>query len=449
MGDTLNPLDVWQSVHNCLSEISALVGDDSFDSSRWQASGTTSVPLSDHLQSRGGYKSESAQETTQNLSPKSPDKRKASDGQNSEDGLDDQTFDGDNNPGSSSSKRGPSKQKRSQECLLFSCPYRKRNPLRFNVRDHLNCAIQPFPSMTQVKRHVTDFHQRKALPTYCCTRCQKSFTSEEDRDTHLQVPQDQICTLKKKSEMSNSNEDPESGITPRIDADLRDRRGHVKILIWDTLWRTLFPGDKTVPPPEYEPVIDFYEVENNFKENAGKDIIFVKEKIKTTLEHTESVWNEDSVTPICDAFQCLVQQNLQDTKDKILNSYTTVSPRSKPRKKPRQSGVVPTPSTSIGSTPRPLLPAPKASAQGELGDFIDGTGPSSAVNDVDVDFDASGYGQTSSPFQIFEPSPSGPGLGLDPLAQPILETALTESYNWSCNCLPYLPCQCGGSPTLI
>jgi len=33
----------------------------------------------------------------------------------------------------------------------FSCPYRKRNPLRFNVRDHQTCANQPYTSMANLK----------------------------------------------------------------------------------------------------------------------------------------------------------------------------------------------------------------------------------------------------------------------------------------------------------
>jgi hypothetical protein len=33
----------------------------------------------------------------------------------------------------------------------FSCPYRKRNPLRFNVRDHYVCATHSFADMSQLK----------------------------------------------------------------------------------------------------------------------------------------------------------------------------------------------------------------------------------------------------------------------------------------------------------
>jgi len=33
----------------------------------------------------------------------------------------------------------------------LSCPFRKRNPVKFNVRDHQNCAVQSFPDLSQLK----------------------------------------------------------------------------------------------------------------------------------------------------------------------------------------------------------------------------------------------------------------------------------------------------------
>jgi hypothetical protein len=35
--------------------------------------------------------------------------------------------------------------------MHFSCPFRKRNPLRFNVRDFQSCAVQSFPDIPQLK----------------------------------------------------------------------------------------------------------------------------------------------------------------------------------------------------------------------------------------------------------------------------------------------------------
>lgn len=33
----------------------------------------------------------------------------------------------------------------------LSCPYRKRNPFRFNVRDYQSCAVASFPEISQLK----------------------------------------------------------------------------------------------------------------------------------------------------------------------------------------------------------------------------------------------------------------------------------------------------------
>lgn len=39
----------------------------------------------------------------------------------------------------------------SAEEAAMSCPYRKRNPMRFNVRSHASCALSDFPSMTHLR----------------------------------------------------------------------------------------------------------------------------------------------------------------------------------------------------------------------------------------------------------------------------------------------------------
>ncbi|KAH7362483.1 hypothetical protein B0T11DRAFT_280874 [Plectosphaerella cucumerina] len=45
--------------------------------------------------------------------------------------------------------RGPNKRQRDPQ--NFSCPYRKRNPLRFSVSNFETCAIRSFEDMTTLK----------------------------------------------------------------------------------------------------------------------------------------------------------------------------------------------------------------------------------------------------------------------------------------------------------
>lgn len=37
------------------------------------------------------------------------------------------------------------------ETAFYSCPFRKRNPARFNIRDHESCALAPFGSILGLK----------------------------------------------------------------------------------------------------------------------------------------------------------------------------------------------------------------------------------------------------------------------------------------------------------
>jgi hypothetical protein len=75
-------------------------------------------------------------------------KRKAEGG--SEDGS---GLGGQDNPGDGDRDISPGSQAPSSKSTIsnFSCPYRKRNPLRFNVRDYYVCATHSFADMSQLK----------------------------------------------------------------------------------------------------------------------------------------------------------------------------------------------------------------------------------------------------------------------------------------------------------
>ena len=45
----------------------------------------------------------------------------------------------------------PSSHKKPKAGIELSCPFRKRNPLRFNVRSHQCCSTQSFRDMTLLK----------------------------------------------------------------------------------------------------------------------------------------------------------------------------------------------------------------------------------------------------------------------------------------------------------
>jgi hypothetical protein len=56
------------------------------------------------------------------------------------------------NEGDGMGGNGPNgKRAKTEEDQRLSCPFRKRNPVKFNVRDHQNCAVQSFPDVSQLK----------------------------------------------------------------------------------------------------------------------------------------------------------------------------------------------------------------------------------------------------------------------------------------------------------
>lgn len=58
-------------------------------------------------------------------------------------------YDDRSSPGNESA---PQKKQKTEELdFRYSCPYRKRFPRIFNVRDHQTCATQSFSSITLVK----------------------------------------------------------------------------------------------------------------------------------------------------------------------------------------------------------------------------------------------------------------------------------------------------------
>ncbi|KAH6987683.1 hypothetical protein BKA56DRAFT_277894 [Ilyonectria sp. MPI-CAGE-AT-0026] len=144
-----NPGDIWQSVQTCLNEVLAILSSD--DTTRWQDIHIDAISPPCDSPSSDTPRTNSRQEAVTMPSSNSLGKRKLPGGGNSDDELGERNSDGNKNPGLNPSGVGPPEQKRAKACIRFGCPYRKRNPLRFNVREHLNCATQSFTDMAQLK----------------------------------------------------------------------------------------------------------------------------------------------------------------------------------------------------------------------------------------------------------------------------------------------------------
>lgn len=67
--------------------------------------------------------------------------------------------------------------------------------------------------------------------------------NKEGVDNHLAVPKESICTPREAPPVQN----PEDGITSRIEDVLNGRKLNTKVDTWEGLWPTLFPDDDKIP----------------------------------------------------------------------------------------------------------------------------------------------------------------------------------------------------------
>ncbi|KAK3342571.1 hypothetical protein B0H65DRAFT_428096 [Neurospora tetraspora] len=152
----------------------------------------------------------------------------------------------------------------------YSCPFRVRNPVRFNIRDHEVCAMTSFESLADLRHHVMSYHRRRAMP-HQCQRCKVGFPTQRFLDDHLMLPKDEMCD----TVPAGTPRNPEDGISEDVDKTLASGNG---IRTWDDLWRLIFPMDDQIPSSDFHPVIELAEVEQQFDEG--------QEALKTHLQET-------------------------------------------------------------------------------------------------------------------------------------------------------------------
>ncbi|EAA30973.2 hypothetical protein NCU05648 [Neurospora crassa OR74A] len=152
----------------------------------------------------------------------------------------------------------------------YSCPFRVRNPVRFNIRDHEVCAMTSFESLADLRHHVMSYHRRRAMP-HQCQRCKVGFPTQKGLDEHLMLPKDEMCD----TVPTETPRNPEDGISEDVDRTLASGDG---IRTWDNLWRLIFPLDDQIPSSDFHPVIELAEVEQQFDEG--------QEALKTHLQET-------------------------------------------------------------------------------------------------------------------------------------------------------------------
>ncbi|KAK1624698.1 hypothetical protein BDP81DRAFT_437231 [Colletotrichum phormii] len=183
-----------------------------------------------------------------------------------EEGGDDDHDDIDQNPDQDQgpTRRGRSKRRRIGCREDYSCPFRKRNPCRFNARDFDPCANKSYKDMAELKRHISAEHGNQS-----CTYCGQPRRGEDH------PPED--CLHNRQSNPNPDPKDPEDGVDNRKDKVLRSRTAGCKIQTWRQLWNLLFPDDEEVPCQSFDPVIEHHDIAvkgcKKFVLKTAKDIM--------------------------------------------------------------------------------------------------------------------------------------------------------------------------------
>ncbi|KAF4624673.1 hypothetical protein G7Y89_g13496 [Cudoniella acicularis] len=393
LDDISDPEDAWKSVHRCLDELTHITGcKPSYQTCVGIDIGALNMNVAASGDSYPPSNDNSYQHYQEKRQQKGKEKEKSSrDGNESDlDNTASQIQDCGSTDGS----------KRSKVIGNFSCPFRKRNPLRFNVRDHHNCAITKFPDITLVKRHVLTYHKRKNLPTktYLCSRCNTKFPSPQERDIHLRVPIDRICPMREPAEVAGDGDDdeidPEDGITPVVGDRLRDRRINYQILQWGILWTTLFPLDLDIPSSEYKNVIEHHEIRRLFQDHSDSCRLMVQSKAKSMLSGMSQTSDVNYTQEMWDLFQSFLQYTFERC-DQIV--FTTVTKTSQKRKRHQEpQSIQPSPASNNSNNDRPttrrrLMPYPSGNSN-----FIQSQQPSPSSTSTLPTSNAPGFSGTQT-----------------------------------------------------
>lgn len=134
----------------------------------------------------------------------------------------------------------------------LSCPFRKRNPRRFNMINSPVCAMQSFDSITLLKRHIRIKHSLPG-PLFLCRRCKEELGTPEALEEHLNAALSSIC----ESRATGPALDPEDGISREVQQILFSRNKRHIIDSWERLWYTLFPDTSgNIPSQDFIPPVE-------------------------------------------------------------------------------------------------------------------------------------------------------------------------------------------------
>ncbi|KPM40243.1 hypothetical protein AK830_g6345 [Neonectria ditissima] len=249
---------------------------------------------------------------------------------------------------------------REDENLRLSCPFRKRNPHRFNVRDHHSCAMTYFPKFAELRQHIVKQHKRDDPTAFVCDRCNRDFATGKELRDHRRLPKELICDI--------TDHDVESGIDSTTATKLLSRKrasGASPEIQWREIWTILFPDDEgrdikafgrcaadseipaLLTQLDFTPVIEHFELTSNYLVSFQQLQISLRDKISNpaTLETLSTKFHQCFVETlekcIADA-QSMPYTNRSNKKSEITKTQT---PQTIVQRKSR--GILPRPDSGV------------------------------------------------------------------------------------------------------
>ncbi|OHW98251.1 hypothetical protein CSPAE12_03033 [Colletotrichum incanum] len=250
------------------------------------------------------------------------------------------------------------------------CPYRLRNPIRFNVSDKWQCATGKWKNLAELQAHIVKDHKQSGnTHLFQCPRCEEGFPEPAAFREHLMLPKDKMCDPR--SEIPSTGADVEDGLTGTRARDLSDKVKSEIIKSWDDLWRWLFPSDKVAPRPVILPAVELPQVEQEVF--ASSNMSSLKASLEERLRLLAmQLANDDSfsaqIPVITGSLSLVVEAHLRSV---------FIACRNQP---PGHSRKISLTKDSVTGRPRNLSSASTSSARSI--DRLDHRGPVIALNET-------------------------------------------------------------------
>ncbi|WQF79250.1 hypothetical protein CDEST_04264 [Colletotrichum destructivum] len=250
------------------------------------------------------------------------------------------------------------------------CPYRLRNPARFNVNDRWLCATGKWKNVAELQAHIVkDHRQSGSADLFQCPRCEKGFPEPSAFKEHLMLPKDQICDPR--PELPSTGGDVEDGIPAIRARDLAEKVERETIKTWDDLWRWLFPSDRMVPRPVTLPAVELPQVEQEVFASSNMSSLKASLEERLRLLALQSATNDSfsaQIPVITGSLSLVVEAHLRSV---------FIACRNQPLSKPRKC-------TSRTETPtgRPRNHSSASTSSARSIDRLHNRGPAIAVNET-------------------------------------------------------------------